>query len=225
MLSVSVLIPAYNEEHNLTLTLETLTNMKDVKEILLVDDGSQDSTSLIACQWGVGLLRLPRNKGKGYALMSGLAYVSGDIIMFLDADLGCSVREAGALIEPLKGGRADMTIAKFKPEKSGKGFGLAKKTAQWGVKILTKQDVAAPLSGQRAMRKEVLKDLLPFSPRFGLEVGMTIDALRKGYRILEIDTDMSHSPPGRNWVGLKHRGRQMYDICSALTCRALRWKY
>ncbi|MFZ5754479.1 MAG: glycosyltransferase family 2 protein [Bacillota bacterium] len=221
-MSVSVLIPAYNEEGSLSLTLEALTKMQGLEEILLVDDGSRDRTSLIACKWGVNLLRLPKNRGKGYALMSGLAYVSGDIIMFLDADLGFSVQEAVLLIEPLRAGTADMTIAKFKPGKSGKGFGLAKRTAQWGIKLLTRQDVCAPLSGQRAMWKDMVKDLLPFSPRFGLEVGMTIDALRKGYRILEVDTDMSHSPPGRNWAGFKHRGKQMYDICSTLTCRALR---
>jgi hypothetical protein len=99
------------------------------------------------------------------------------------------------------------------------GFGLALRTARWGVERLTGRVLTAPLSGQRALAAAHLPLLLPLEPGFGLEVGLDIDALRAGLRVLEVPTGMRHAGSGRDWAGFRHRGRQMAHILRALWAR------
>jgi len=87
---------------------------------------------------------------------------------------------------------------------------------------LTGRVLAAPLSGQRAFRADHLPLLLPLEPGFGVEVGMDIDALRAGLRVLEVPTAMQHAATGRDLAGFRHRGRQLAHILRALARRAVR---
>ena len=76
-----------------------------------------------------------------------------------------------------------------------------------------------PLSGQRAVRWEALPALLPFAPGFGVEVAMTMDALRAGLRVVEIEVDLRHNATGKDLSGLLHRARQARAIARELTRR------
>lgn len=219
---VTVLIPAYNESRHIRKTLESLAPETLVNEVIVVDDGSVDKTASIAKECGAKVIKLSKNRGKGGAIAAALSEISNQTVLLIDADLQETANKALVLTDPIINGWADITIARFKPKKSGKGFGVARKTAAWGVKLLTGKTITAPLSGQRCLKKEVLGKLLPLAPRFGLEVGMTIDALKMGYRLLEIETDLSHSPPGRNIRGFIHRGRQYRDILTTLCSRSWR---
>jgi hypothetical protein len=73
----------------------------------------------------------------------------------------------------------------------------------------------APLSGQRALRAEVLPAVVPFAAGFGMETAMTIDAVRAGFRVAEIELDLEHRATGRTARGFAHRGRQLVDIVRA----------
>jgi hypothetical protein len=77
----------------------------------------------------------------------------------------------------------------------------------------------APISGQRAMRPGVLPLLLPFASGFGMETGMTIDALRQGLALAEIPLDLEHRATGKTLGGFIHRGRQTRDILRAYASR------
>jgi glycosyltransferase involved in cell wall biosynthesis len=217
---ISILIPAFNESNRLAGTIHSLRAAKEFRthsgEIVVVDDGSADDTAVVAAASGARVIRLSRNQGKGRALTIGLASLRGEIVLMVDADLQASAGQALKLITPILQGKADITVAVFPKEKAGGGFGLARKIAQLGIKYLTGAMVEAPLSGQRAAQKRVFESLLPFSEGFGLELGMSIDALRRGYRILEIPVDLAHCPPGKDWRGFWHRGRQFYHICQVL---------
>lgn len=219
MPAVTVVIPAYNESAHIPATLGALRTCKQISEILLVDDGSQDDTARLAREGGARVLMLPQNTGKGGAITAAFPEVRGDVVLLLDADLEETAPQALALVDPIIAGEADLTIASFTSRNSGQGFGAAKKFARLGIRLLTGRTLLSPLSGQRCMKKKVLGELLPLAPRFGVEVGMTIDALRRGYRVLEIDTGLTHCPPGRNWQGFVHRGKQFYDICTAMGYR------
>ncbi|MGC1851384.1 MAG: hypothetical protein WA687_02960, partial [Solirubrobacterales bacterium] len=70
----------------------------------------------------------------------------------------------------------------------------------------------APISGQRAMRTDVLRAVLPFARGYGMEVGMTIDAVRAGYRLREYELHLSHRATGRSLGGFAHRARQLTDF-------------
>lgn len=217
---LSVLIPAYNESGRIAATLNSLHSAGLADEILVVDDGSSDGTAAIARANGAEVLILPANQGKGGAINAGAVCLKGDFVLLLDADLQDSAASAFCLTKPVFEGTVDMTIARFRREKSGHGFGIARKTASWGIKYLTGQSITAPLSGQRCMKRSLLLDLLPLPPRFGLEVGMTLDALSRGLRVLEMETELTHCPPRRDLHGFFHRGRQFFDVCLVLGSRA-----
>ncbi len=220
MVSVSVLIPAYNEEQRVGKTITSLWSTGKVQEIIVIDDGSTDYTGAVAAKYGARVIRLVQNQGKGKALTVGFSFQQGEFVLLVDADLQESAGETLKLLDPILKNQADLAVALFTPEKSGKGFGLARQTAQAGIKYLTGAMSKSPLSGQRAAKQKVWADLLPFSDGFGMEVGMYIDALQKGYRVMEIPLDLAHCPPGRNWAGFWHRGRQFYHICKTLMARA-----
>jgi hypothetical protein len=94
-------------------------------------------------------------------------------------------------------------------------MGLARR----GMARATGRTMAEPLSGQRAVRWEALPALLPFAPGFGVEVAMTIDALRAGLRVVEIEVDLHHNPTGKDLSGILHRARQARAISRELTRR------
>jgi glycosyltransferase involved in cell wall biosynthesis len=144
---------------------------------------------------------------------NGLRHSSGDIIVFLDADLGPTRSEASKLIEAVRNGSCDMAIAQFYGGKARRGgFGIVLGTAKKGLKMKTGQDFSSPISGQRAMRRQVALDLCPIPGGFGAEVGLTIRAHAKGYSILEIPTEMKNKATGRNLRGFIHRGKQFIHI-------------
>lgn len=220
---VSIVIPAFNEGKNIAATIGGIKSQGDF-EIIVVDDGSVDDTPDIAAKAGAVVVKLPVNAGKGNALAKGVERARCETIVFLDADLKESSSEVTKLLEPIFSGLADVTIAKFRKSRgSSGGFGLAKGLARVGIRFLTGMTFESPLSGQRAMRKEVLSDLLCFERGFGVEVGMTIDLVRAGHRVIEVDTEMSHDETGRDVKGFLHRGRQFRDVLFVLAKRLTRF--
>ncbi|KXZ39655.1 Glycosyl transferase family 2 [Alkalithermobacter thermoalcaliphilus JW-YL-7 = DSM 7308] len=223
--NISIIIPAYNEESRIEKTLDGLKDIKLINQIILVDDGSSDKTYELASKYEfVKAYKLPKNMGKGYALNYGLskALEKSDIIGFLDADLKETSREVEKLIIPILTEDIDVTIAKFPKAKRKGGFGLVKKLARYGVKYLTGEDIQSSLSGQRVFKKQVLMEFekIPFG--YGVEVGMTIDILRKGYKIKEVEVNMTHNETGRNLKGFIHRGKQFMHILLILISRILK---
>ena len=73
-------------------------------------------------------------------------------------------------------------------------------------------ELDAPISGQRALRGAVLPVVVPFAPRFGMEIGMTVDAARAGFRVGEVELDLAHRSTGKDWRGFVHRARQLKDF-------------
>lgn len=219
---VSALVPAYNEENRIGMTLAALQGLDLLSEIVVVDDASTDRTAELARSLGVVVYTLPENSGKGGALNWGAARVSGDIIVLLDADLGDTAAEAAKLIRPVLAGEVDMTIARFPPAQRKGGFGLVKGLAKKGIKILGGPEVHSPLSGQRAMTREVMERVLPFASGYGVEVGLTVRVARMGYRISEIPVNMTHNETGRDLRGFMHRGKQFWHVARELAAAALK---
>ncbi|HHW11005.1 MAG TPA: glycosyltransferase family 2 protein [Firmicutes bacterium] len=215
--SASVVIPAWNEEKMITTTVQAAFTIPEVDEVLVVDDGSTDRTAALAETAGAKVIRQARQSGKGAALTSGAAAAGGEILLFLDADLGASAALAGLLLGPVLAGEADMTIARFPPGQKA-GFGLVKYLARWGIRLLTGWLPECPLSGQRAIRRRLLQEIT-IAAGWGAEVGMTIDAMRLGYRVLEVPVPFSHRATGRDWQGFRHRGRQFCGVALTLLSR------
>jgi hypothetical protein len=220
--SVSIVIPARNEADRLPTTLRNLRlampSWSGVGrcEIIVVDDASADRTAIEAKPWADRIIIGDRHAGKGKSLERGVRAASGDIALFLDADLGASAEHAGCLICPIVAGDADMTIACLPVPQTQAGFGLVKGLARHGIRRLSGFAPKAPLSGQRAIRIEALKRLLPLSAGYGVEVGLTIEAARQGYTIVEVPVPFAHRATGRDWPGFRHRGKQFVEVGAAL---------
>jgi glycosyltransferase involved in cell wall biosynthesis len=215
-MTVTVVLPAYNEESRIVDTLRAVRSLSLVDEIIVVNDGSTDGTAERVHQFGVTLIDLPTNMGKGGAMNAALPYINSDIVVFLDADLGSSANEAVKIIKVVEDGLCDLAIAAFPPPTRKGGFGLVKGTAAWAIRRAGKMEVTAPLSGQRAMTRRALEMLSPFDEDYGVELGMTIKALVLGLRVMEVPTTMSHKETGRDIKGFSHRGKQFIDVIRVL---------
>lgn len=211
------MVAARNEEERIGATLDALGRAFPGAELIVADDASGDATARIARERGARVVRGERSRGKGAnvaaATQVALELAAGDdsIVLLCDADLGDSAARLGPLVESVERGECDLAIAAF-ARRIGGGFGIALRFSRWAVERRCGVRLAAPISGQRAMRAGVLKQLLPFAPGFGLETGMDIDAARAGYRVCEIELDLEHRATRRTPRGFLHRARQLRDF-------------
>jgi Glycosyl transferase family 2 len=227
--TVLALVAAKDEADRVGATVRALRELPGVAEVLVVSDGSTDATAARALEAGAHCLDLPRNLGKGGALNAGLAALMGRVaerlspepaaLLLADADLADTAARLDRLLTPVLAGEADLAIADLPAQQGAGGFGVAMGLARRGMARATGRTMAEPLSGQRAVRWEVLPALLPFAPGFGVEVAMTIDALRAGLRVIEVEVDLHHNATGKDLAGIRHRARQARAVTRELTRR------
>lgn len=151
------------------------------------------------------------DSGSRPSVRSVAEWASAPIVVLCDGDLGDCARELTALVDALRRGDADLVVAAF-AARAGGGLGLALAFARWAIRRRCGLSTRAPISGQRAIRARALPDVLPFASGFGMEVGMTIDAVRAGHRVVEIELDLAHRATGRTLAGFLHRARQLIDF-------------
>ena len=220
---IAVIVVARNEADRLGETLAGVAQAFPGAPVLVADDASSDATAAVARAGGAEVVSSRRRLGKGgvatLAARTLLARDMAPVVVICDGDLGRSAGLLAALTEALESDSADLAVAAF-ARRVGGGFGLALGVARRAIEALTGLRPAAPLSGQRAMRVEVLRAVLPFAAGFGMETAMTIDALDAGYRLREVELDLEHRATGRTPAGFAHRARQLRDIALALAVRS-----
>jgi glycosyltransferase involved in cell wall biosynthesis len=168
--TVVAVVPAHNEERRIGRVIEALLESQAVGQVIVVNDGSSDRTGEVAREYSprVVVEDLPRNLGKGGAMLHGARKASGsDVILFLDADLiGLKPAHVCALLEPVVSGAADMAVGQFK-----------------GGKALTDlaQFLVPYISGQRAIRRELFL-MIPDLDRVGYGIEMAITFFVKRMR-------------------------------------------
>lgn len=208
---VVAVIAAYNEADRIGQTINAVKCLPDVVQVVVVDDGSTDGTEDVAESAGAQVVRFERNLGKGLALSRALSGLEAEVVLFLDGDLGDCAVSADQLIDAVARGEADCAVADFPKAAKKGGLGLVKGLARWGIARTTGVLVNEPLSGQRAVLLEALRQV-KLERGFGIEVGMTIDLLKRGYRLVEVPVHMTHRETGRDLAGFWHRGRQFVDV-------------
>jgi glycosyltransferase involved in cell wall biosynthesis len=230
---IAVIIPAKDEERRVAATATAARSLPGVDLIVVIDDGSTDGTSYAAERAGAVVLRHAKNRGKAAAMETGAAAVTavdlregrGDAprhLLFLDADLGETAAGAAPLVGPVVEGEADMTIAVLPPQKrAGGGHGFVVRLSRKGIRRATGFEATQPLSGQRCLTRAAFEAALPLAHGFGVETGLTIDLLDKGYRVQEVECDLHHRVTGKDWRAQVHRGRQYTHVAAALAVRRL----
>ena len=222
-----MVVAARNEHDRIGATLEALAAAFPGAEAWVADDASTDSTPETAMAGGARVVSRGRPHGKGANVTAAAQAALGDEVsgakpvLLCDADLGASAGRLAPLVDAVRRDDCDLAVAAF-AHRVGGGLGIAVGFARWAVERRCGLRMSAPLSGQRAMRAEVLRDLLPLAPGFGLETGMDIDAIRAGYRVREIELDLEHRATGRTPGGFLHRGRQLRDIVRVYGSRRMR---
>jgi len=224
-LPAAVVVAAHDEADRIGATLAALADAFPGAPIWVADDGSRDGTAATARAAGAQVVGLAAPLGKGQAMTAAVrsalaAHPGGpdDVFVLCDGDLGSSAGRLGALGAAAAGGEADLAVAVFARSVGG-GFGLALGFARWAIRRRCGLRTRAPISGQRALRRWALEASLPFAGGYGMEVGMTIDAVRAGARVEEVELDLSHRATGRTAAGFGHRARQLADFARVYALR------
>jgi glycosyltransferase involved in cell wall biosynthesis len=220
---LAVVVAARNEADRIAATLAALRTSLPGADLWVADDASTDGTAEAAMAAGAQVVSRGRPHGKGAnvtAAAEAALSVNPPPALFLlcDGDLGVSAGELERLVSAVETGECDLAVGAFSLRQGG-GFGIAVGFAGWAIRRLCGMRAAAPISGQRAMRADVLRATIPFARGFGMELGMTVDAVRAGYAVREYELDLEHRATGRTLGGFLHRGRQLADFLSASLAR------
>jgi glycosyltransferase involved in cell wall biosynthesis len=224
---LAVVIPARNEADRVGATVRAAVGLPGADLVIVVDDGSSDGTAAAAREAGARVIGHARNRGKAAALETGAAAVAllepgssaPHLLLFLDADLGATAAQAGPLAGPVRDGTADMTIAVFSNRVRKGGFGLVTAASGAGIERATGWRPAQPLNGQRCLTRAAFEAALPLAAGWGAETGLTIDLLRRGLRITEVEVPLAHRATGNDWRSQVHRARQLAGVALALAAR------
>jgi glucosyl-3-phosphoglycerate synthase len=233
---VACIIPAKDEEQRIAATVTAARDLPGVEIVIVCDDGSTDRTSQHAGGAGAIVVSHTRSRGKAAAVESavnGLGVIEqrdkrpeAQTLLLLDADLGDSAGNCAPLIHPVVNDEADLTIAVLPAQQTAEGgnpggFGLVVNTARRGIAELTGWTPRAPLSGQRCITRRAFELASPLAAGWGMEVGMTIDILRAGLRVTEIEIELRHRATGTDLGSQLHRAAQLRDVTRALAARGL----
>ena len=225
---ISIVVPAFNESARLGDSVRkilTYINENNLDaELIVVDDGSQDATAQVAekafaafPEAAAKVIRYERNRGKGYAVRTGLAEAKGAVALFSDADLSTPIEELPKLVQPITGGKFDITFGSraldrsligthqpWRREQSGKVFNLV-------VRMLTGLPFWDTQCGFKAFDMTKFRPLLGLMKidRFGFDVEFLYVANRNKLRLAEIPVRWNHCEG--TTISVLRDSRRMFD--------------
>lgn len=195
--SISVLVPAYNEQGTIGRLLRSVLELGPVvKEVVVVDDGSTDRTAAVVegvaqSDARVLLVRLPRNQGKTAAVREALGRATGEVIIVQDADLEYDPAEIPEVIAPILAGRADVVYgSRFLVRKAARVLYfyhyLVNRALTFLCNLLTNRNMTDIETCYKAFRAGVIKPLVLSSRGFGMEVEITAMVCKTKARTYEV---------------------------------------
>ena len=230
---VACVIPARDAADRIQATVTAARALPGVDLVIVTDDGSSDPTGDYAAASGAIVVSHQRGRGRAAALESAVNALGVleqrdkrpecGVVLVLDADLGASAARAELLIGAVVTGRADLTIA-VPPTPggaAGAGSDLVESTAARGVSELTGWTPRAPLATNRCLTRRAYELASPLAAGDGADVGMTIDLLRAGLRVREIEIDLVGAEEATGLAARLDRALVLKDVTRALTARGL----
>ena len=205
---VSIVIPAYNEEKNITGLLERTCRAVESSslpyEIIVVDDGSNDKTRELALQHKTLVLWNKENRGKGSALRKGIAHAQGEIIVTMDADGSHDPEEIPKLMQPMLEGATIALGTRFSADggkKSTKTLNLlGNGIINLSIFMMTGKRVTDSQCGFRAIKRDFLKKIKIVSDGFEVETELLLKALKNGNIVREVSLNVSKRKNGHSHI-------------------------
>jgi glycosyltransferase involved in cell wall biosynthesis len=204
-LTLTVVIPCFNEVHSIEPVLERVELVGLADEIIIVDDGSTDGTREILKRIeaeqhpDLRILYHEHNQGKGAAVITGFAAASSQVLLIQDADFEYDPREYPALLKPIEEGIADVVYgSRFLggPRKAMNFWNMvANKLLTFATNILYNSILSDMETCYKVFRSEVVRDMMIHARRFEFEPEVTAKVLKKGIRIYEVPISYN----GREW--------------------------
>ena len=195
-MKITVGLPAYNEEKNIAKIIVYLKKIAD--QIIVCDDGSDDSTSMIAKSLGVIVINHPKNLGYGSAIKSiflKAKEIDADVLVTIDADGQHKIEDVEKVVKPIVDGHADISIgSRFLKEGD-----TVPNYRKLGIKVITKvtnsslsDKITDAQSGFRAYNKKVLQSLTPSDSGMGISTEILIKSSNLGLKIAEVPTKIQY---------------------------------
>jgi glycosyltransferase involved in cell wall biosynthesis len=236
---LSIVIPAYNESARIEATLASVLSCVETHhwdaEILVVDDGSTDTTVAIVQQWTarnphLHLIQNPGNCGKGYSVRNGLLQAAGDIAMFTDADLSAPIEEADRLIAAIDAG-ADVAIGSrwLDKQKQTVHQPLYRRFFGRCFNWVTRKVIGLPFKdtqcGFKAFRRDAAQTIfrLQTIERWGFDPEILFIARKLKYNIVEVPVTWGHDERSR--ISYLKDGLQMLEEMGQIRTNSLRGRY
>ena len=209
---ISIIIPAYNEEQRLGSTLvdtfDYLTAQDYTSEIIVVDDGSSDQTVKISESFQARtnekikllVLKNPGNRGKGYAVRNGMLHASGEVHLFMDADLATPLDQIPKVINPILNHEYDVVFGSraisesvIEVEQSilrrlrGRGGNLL-------IRLMTGMNISDTQCGFKAFRRQASQTIFPLQQieGFGFDPEVLFIANKQGWKWKETPVVWRH---------------------------------
>ncbi|MBZ9577467.1 glycosyltransferase [Patescibacteria group bacterium] len=206
-MKVAAIVPALNEEANIGNVLKVLLKSKDLDEVILVDDGSEDRTAEIGEEMGVKVIKLPKKggSGKGNAMKKGVESTDADIIAFFDADLiGLTTEHVSLVVRPVLENRAVMCVG-------------ARQRYGGLPKLFIKIDPLLAVGGERAMKRFVFESIPErFIQGFAVETSLNYYCRKKKLKVLYPELkDLTVVIKEKKWgllKGFKNRMKMFWQL-------------
>ena len=224
-MSVSVVIPAYNENEMILKTIkECETSLKGIDhEIIIVDDGSLDGTYELVQEFARGhsnvrIINYGCNQGKGYALRYGFRHTRGDIVAFIDADMNIHPRQILTFIKEMERTNADVVVGSKRHPDSRINYPINRKIFSEiyyrFVKILFGIKVKDTQVGLKIYKRTVLEDICPMVlvKKYAFDIEILANAYRLGYKITDAPIEINMNFDSH--VNKKAIWNMFWDTCA-----------
>ena len=194
-MSLTFLIPVYNEKATIEAILRQVIGVGLADEIIVVDDASTDGTrevlqELIPSLPGARLLLHAQNRGKGAAIRTGLSAVTSELVLIQDADLEYDPREVPNLLRPIQDGKADVVYgSRFlgAPRRTSMFWHMvANQLLTLMTNLLYNSILSDMETGYKLFRRELIQSIPLRSNRFDIEPEVTAKLLKRKARIFEV---------------------------------------